>query len=236
MIASRENRPLCEALLWHFVRLLFFCLVEKVIFPNDPNDVFRSREEDSRWFWSRSRKTGKMKLSPGTITLYYIAGTITPIHSCPHPSTLIIDPKICGWNWNHVENFNLIIILSTWSDCMVIISNLRSVLGVDRLWRLEQQIQSKLGVRLGLWVYPLRRQIICAWNTENKSRTTCFALFSWVLLLDIHHGSQRPAFPLSQMSVNPVQYPRMRFWYLSSLFPHVGESWRGGARTLDPAR
>ena len=32
MIASRENRPLCEALLWHFVRLLFFCLVEKVIF------------------------------------------------------------------------------------------------------------------------------------------------------------------------------------------------------------
>merc|ERR1712150_466826 len=26
----------------------------------------------------------------------------------------------------------------------------RSVLGVDRLWRLEQQIQSKLGVRLGL--------------------------------------------------------------------------------------
>ena len=87
MIASRENRPLCEALLWHFVRLLFFCLVEKVIFPNDPNDVFRSREEDSRWFWSRSRRTGKMKLSPGTVTLYYITGTITSIHSCPHPST-----------------------------------------------------------------------------------------------------------------------------------------------------
>ena len=82
------------------------------------------------------------------------------------------------------------------TDCIEIISNLRSVLGVDRLWRLEQQIQSKLGVRLGLWVYPLRRQIICAWNTENKSRTTCFALFSWVLLLDIHHGSQRPTFPM----------------------------------------
>ena len=87
------------------------------------------------------------------------------------------------------------------TDCIEIISNLRSVLGVDRLWRLEQQIQSKLGVRLGLWIYPLRRKIICAWNTENKSRTTCFALFSWVLLLDIHHGSQRPTFP---MSVHPV--------------------------------
>ena len=125
--------------------------------------------------------------------------------------SMIIDPKICGWNWNHVDNFNLIIILSTWSDCMVIISNLRSVLGVDRLWRLEQQIQSKLGVRLGLWIYPLRRQIICAWNTENKSRTTCFALFSWVLLLDIHHGSQRPTFPLSQVSVNPVNIQEWDF-------------------------
>ena len=198
MIASRENRK--PSTLWSlavtFCTIAFLLFSWESYFPNDPNDFFRSRVEDSRWFWSRSRRTGKMKLSPGTTTLYYITGTITSIHSCPHPSTLMIDPKICGWNWNQVENFNLIIILSAWSDCMVIISNLRSVLGVDRLWRLEQQIQSKLGVRLGLWIYPLRRQIICAWNTENKSRTTCFALFSWVLLLDIHHGSQRQTFPM----------------------------------------
>ena len=33
---------------------------------------------------------------------------------------------------------------------MMILFMIRSVLGVDRLWRLEQEVQSKLGVRLGL--------------------------------------------------------------------------------------
>ena len=33
---------------------------------------------------------------------------------------------------------------------MIITFMIRSVLGVDRLWRLEQEIQSKLRVRLGL--------------------------------------------------------------------------------------